>query len=100
MAERDEESAKAHWDFEPGGLILSLCAYCRHKQRYENGVTPCTAYPDGIPSEILASKVDHVAPYPGDQGIQFELRPDSTPPNSVMQRIRNGKRNDPSAKGS
>lgn len=40
----------------------------------------CSAYPDGIPVEILESEVDHRLAYTGDHGIQFVQHPDRFPP--------------------
>ena len=40
----------------------------------------CTAYPDGIPDPILDSEIDHRYPYEGDNGIVFQQRPDTPPP--------------------
>lgn len=33
----------------------------------------CEAFPDGIPDEILFEGFDHREPFPGDQGVRFEL---------------------------
>lgn len=34
----------------------------------------CSAFPDGIPKEILKG-YDHRNPFPGDNGIRFVLKP-------------------------
>lgn len=47
---------------------LSQCANCQHKTK--SGAT-CTAFPQGIPQEILTNQFDHTQPYPGDNGIRF-----------------------------
>lgn len=46
------------------------CLYCKH---YKNG--QCAAFPELIPAEILSGEVEHLTPYEGDHGIQFELDP-------------------------
>ncbi len=43
------------------------CDSCKHL----NGAT-CKAFPIEIPDEIFVGDIDHVEPYPGDNGIQFE----------------------------
>jgi len=47
------------------------CSTCKHMVPR---TLTCTAYPNGIPSEILDNKVLHTKPYPGDQGIQYEKK--------------------------
>jgi hypothetical protein len=49
------------------------CAFCKHfRERLENGTLTCAAFPNGIPEPIASAKVEHTAPYPGDNGIRFE----------------------------
>lgn len=46
-----------------------MCIGCKHFHR--EGFT-CDAFPNGIPDDILESRLDHRKPYPGDNGIQYE----------------------------
>lgn len=57
--------------------IYPQCMPCKHLvlKRPIDGNPRCSAYPDGIPIEILMNEVDHRQPYKGDNGIQFEARP-------------------------
>lgn len=59
--------------------IFSQCAYCEHAD--DSGAIPlaCTAFPGGIPDEVLRNQVDHRGPVPGDQGIRFQFRRDLKP---------------------
>lgn len=53
----------------------SRCYRCRHLfpgSRKKDGKRTCKAFPEKIPIEILAGKVAHLKPYPGDNGIMFE----------------------------
>jgi hypothetical protein len=50
-------------------LRVSPCLSCVHK--HTTGAT-CTAFPTGIPDDILMRRYDHRTPYPGDQGVQYE----------------------------
>ncbi len=58
------------------------CIECKHFQgiKEDKGqmegtqVFACSAFPDGIPNLILLGKNDHRKAYPGDHGIQFELK--------------------------
>ena len=62
-----------------------LCLTCKHfldavgpedEEGERTGPLGCTAFPDGIPIEILESRHDHHKPFPGDQGIRYEKQPD------------------------
>jgi hypothetical protein len=62
----DDRADRFVW--EEGDITWSQCIDCRHKHR--TGPT-CTAFPDGIPDNILANAHDHRQPHPGDDA---ELR--------------------------
>lgn len=53
-------------------MVYAACSVCVHKSL--SGPT-CTAYPRGIPDEILRGEVSHLTPYPGDNGIVFTPAP-------------------------
>jgi hypothetical protein len=59
---------------------IPLCLLCRHLDR-DAGSYPkrCTAFPDSIPEQFASGRKIHTAAYPGDQGIQFEPRPNLDP---------------------
>lgn len=64
------ERCSGNWD---DGTV-GMCAYCSRKwlgMLTSTGATRCDAYPDGIPSEIRDSVVDHHEPYDGDGGLTF-----------------------------
>lgn len=48
------------------------CWTCRHKTP---GAATCTAFPGGIPADILDGRNQHREPYPGDNGIRYERDP-------------------------
>ena len=46
---------------------IPLCFLCK---RYQDSYQ-CEAFPQGIPADVIASRVDHRRPLAGDQGLQF-----------------------------
>lgn len=51
-------------------IMAPICMWCAHFERDAPGLH-CSAYTDGIPDEIITSRVDHRKPYTGDNGVQF-----------------------------
>ncbi len=49
------------------------CTFCKHFQVRD---WSCTAFPKGVPDDLVFGDVSHDEPYPGDHGIRFELNPD------------------------
>lgn len=48
-----------------------MCFSCKHQKRDSE---KCSAFPDGIPEEILLDGYDHRLEYAGDGGIRFAPR--------------------------
>lgn len=51
------------------------CPLCVHfGEGPEEGPPSCSAFPEGIPNEILHKAFDHRQEFPGDQSIRFTAR--------------------------
>ena len=48
--------------------VLASCPFCKHK---DLGMATCSAYPMGIPADILAGRDKHNQPRGDDAGIIF-----------------------------
>ncbi len=58
-------------DSSPAIAFGLQCVLCKHRSLHYGG--GCAAFPQGIPAAIARDEFDHSAPYPGDNGIRFEL---------------------------
>jgi hypothetical protein len=59
------------WEWERT-IFSPICTFCAHLTNITD--RKCKAFPDGIPREIWLGKNNHMTPYPGDHGIQFERK--------------------------
>jgi len=53
-------------------LASFICVFCKH---LGEDSTCCSAFPDGIPDDILFGGHDHRFRFAGDHDILFELKP-------------------------
>jgi hypothetical protein len=57
---------------DPAFEVVGICHQCEHQ--WPSNPFKCTAFPAGIPKEILVGDVVHTVPYPGDRGIQYKRK--------------------------
>lgn len=57
---------------DPEFEVVGICHQCVHQ--YKSNPFLCSAFPEGIPKEILVGDVAHTTPYPGDRGIQYKRK--------------------------
>lgn len=57
-------------DDKPQFQAVGICHRCVHRET----TFTCAAFPDGIPSLILAGRINHIEPIEGDHGIQYEQK--------------------------
>jgi hypothetical protein len=86
-----EAEAESNKFSDSEGMIATQCCYCKH-QGQSTLTNVCSAFPDGIPDEILVNDVDHrkafLDPETGrtaDRGIRFTPRDDVS--SAVLTRL-------------
>jgi hypothetical protein len=67
----------------------SICDSCDRLRKRSNleaessldkWIPYCEGFPDRVPREIYTGRFDHREPYPGDNGIRFQLVPAASAP--------------------
>ena len=58
-------------DIDLSDMDAPICNQCKHFNRVSLNMI-CTAYPKGIPIQIIKSIVDHKTPFINDNGVRFE----------------------------
>ncbi len=78
----------------PDDIRHPQCNFCIHLDNEEQEVWRCKAFPKEIPDDIVDAFHDHQEPFPGDNGIRFEQRPERKPLNFKLRKKINKNNND------
>lgn len=65
-------------------LRSDTCERCTHHRGWKT----CAAFPNGIPDALWGAYRGHREPFPGDNGIQFQLVPLPTGPVEIPDFLR------------
>lgn len=75
--DKAQKLSDARCSGDTSNLIVSMCFYCKNLWPgllTDEGLTRCTAYPDGIPTDIRDGRIDHQENWQGDHGVKFAER--------------------------
>ena len=71
-------------------VLRAMCFHCRHfENRDHEHWFKCSAFPNGIPDEIIMGAVKHIDKYPGDRGIRFEEGTIGNEADKVLSKMNN-----------
>lgn len=64
----------------------TMCFSCKRLRRSLDGPS-CSAFPEGIPEQIIVGGFDHRQPFPGDGGQRFVQHPDKPLPSRYPETV-------------
>jgi hypothetical protein len=74
----------------PDVVPQTICAMCVRLRSRAGQWPTCAAFPAGIPKEIINGGFDHRQPFPGDNGIRFELKAGQAEQLKLWQKFKAG----------